>query len=103
MPDGAATVVLIRDVTLARVREESEMESGRIEAIQQLASGVAHEIGNPLNALALNLDLLARDIRKEPEGERRTRLLADIETARREVKRKPCSLCLVLYIRPVVC
>ena len=87
MPDGTATVVLIRDVTLARLREESALESGRIEAIQHLAAGVAHEIGNPLNALALNLDLLARDIRKEPEGERRTRLLADIETARREVKR----------------
>ena len=87
MPDGAATVVLIRDVTLERLREENALESGRIEAIQQLASGVAHEIGNPLNALALNLDLLARDIRKEPDGEHRTRLLADIETARREVKR----------------
>ena len=87
MPNGPATIVLIRDVTLAHAQEEDALESSRIEAIQQLASGVAHEIGNPLNALSLNLDLLARDIRKEPEGERRERLLADIDTARREVKR----------------
>ena len=87
MPSGPATVVLIRDVTLAHDREKDALESGRIEAIQHLASGVAHEIGNPLNALSLNLDLLARDIRKEPDGERRERLLSDIETARREVKR----------------
>ena len=87
MPSGSSTVILIRDVTLAHAREADALESGRIEAIQQLASGVAHEIGNPLNALSLNLDLLLRDIRKEPEGERRDRLLSDIETARREVKR----------------
>ena len=87
MPNGPATIVLMRDVTLAHAQEEDALESSRIEAIQQLASGVAHEIGNPLNALSLNLDLLARDIRKEPEGERRERLLADIDTARREVKR----------------
>lgn len=86
-PCGRTTVLLIRDVTLAHAREADAVESGRIEAIQQLASGVAHEIGNPLNALSLNLDLLARSLRKEPDPERRERLLADIETAKREVKR----------------
>ena len=87
MPNGVTTVVLLRDVTLAHAREADALESGRIEAVQQLASGVAHEIGNPLNALSLNLELLARDLRKLPEDERRARLLADVDTARREVKR----------------
>ena len=88
MPNGTSTVVvLIRDVTLVHAREADALESSRIEAIQQLAAGVAHEIGNPLNALSLNLDLLARDLRREPESERRARLLADVETAKREVKR----------------
>ena len=87
MPDGEATILILRDVTLAHAREADALESSRIEAIQQLASGVAHEIGNPLNALSLNLDLLARDLRKEPNPERRARLLADVDTAKREVKR----------------
>ena len=87
MPSGTATVVMIRDVTLAHAREADALESSRTEAIQQLASGVAHEIGNPLNALSLNLDLMARDLRKEPDSERRARLLADIEIAKRDVKR----------------
>ena len=87
MPNGEATILIIRDVTLAHAREADALESSRIEAIQQLASGVAHEIGNPLNALSLNLDLLARDLRKEPDPDRRARLLADVETAKREVKR----------------
>ncbi len=86
-PCGHTTVLLLRDVTLAHAREADRVESGRIEAIQQLASGVAHEIGNPLNALSLNLDLLARSLRKEPDPERRARLLSDIETAKREVQR----------------
>ena len=87
MPNGEATILIIRDVTLAHAREADALESSRIEAIQQLASGVAHEIGSPLNALSLNLDLLARDLRKEPDPDRRARLLADVETAKREVKR----------------
>lgn len=87
MPNGEATILIVRDVTLAHAREADALESSRIEAIQQLASGVAHEIGNPLNALSLNLDLLARDLRKEPDPDRRARLLADVETAKREVKR----------------
>ena len=87
MPNGEATILIIRDVTLAHAREADALESSRIEAIQQLASGVAHEIGNPLNALSLNLDLLARDLRKESDPDRRARLLADVETAKREVKR----------------
>ena len=87
MPDGAAMIYILRDVTLAHAREADALESGRIEAIQQLASGVAHEIGNPLNALSLNLDLLARDLRKEPDDARRARLLEDVATAKREVAR----------------
>jgi len=87
VPNGEATVVLLRDVTAEQARTADALESGRADAIKDLASGVAHEIGNPLNALALNLDMLVRSVRKEPESDRRTRLLADLETARTEVRR----------------
>jgi signal transduction histidine kinase len=81
------TVAIIRDVTSEREREASVLESGRTDAVRELASGVAHEIGNPLNALSLNLQLLAREFKKEQDSERRDRLLADIDVALNQVKR----------------
>ena len=87
MPSPSGTVVLVRDVTDAHARAESELESSRTDAVRDLAAGVAHEIGNPLNALSLNLQLLAREFRHEADPDRRERLLHDIATAQNEVNR----------------
>ena len=86
-PSVNGTVLLVRDVTLARAQAESARETSRTDAVRDLAAGVAHEIGNPLNAISLNLQLLAREFRREPDEERRTRLLHDIATSQNEVKR----------------
>jgi len=86
-PSANGTVLLVRDVTLSRAREESAIESSRSDAVRDLAAGVAHEIGNPLNAISLNLQLLAREFRRETDETRRTRLLYDISTAQNEVRR----------------
>jgi len=86
-PCQAGTAILIRDITRERSREADTLESGRADAVRDLAAGVAHEIGNPLNALGLNLDMLARTVRKTPESPSRERILSDISVAREEVKR----------------
>ena len=79
--------MIIRDVTSTYARMADERENERTDAIKDLAAGLAHEIGNPLNALSLNLQLMAREFRREPDPERRERLLADVATAQNEIKR----------------
>ena len=87
LPNGDAVVVIVRDVTGDHARQADARESERTDAIKDLAAGLAHEIGNPLNALSLDLQLMAREFRREPDAERRERLLADIATAQNEIKR----------------
>lgn len=55
-------VVILRDVTHERAQEASILESERLNAVKLLAAGVAHEIGNPLNALNIHLQLLEREV-----------------------------------------
>ena len=62
VPFKNGTLVHLRDITAERRRTEEELRAGATEAVRDLAAGVAHEIGNPLNAISLNLQLLAREM-----------------------------------------
>lgn len=79
-------LVILRDVTGERRQEASVLESERSKAIKLLASGIAHEIGNPLNALNIHLQLLARELTGIPD-EMREPLVELVDVARAEVGR----------------
>lgn len=55
------TLLLLRDITAEKARTDAELRAGASKAVRDLARGVAHEIGNPLNAISLNLQLMERE------------------------------------------
>jgi two-component system, sporulation sensor kinase E len=79
-------VIILRDVTRDRAQEASLVESERLNAVRLLAAGVAHEIGNPLNALNIHLQLLDRELKKSNHNNRPA-LLELVDVARTEVTR----------------
>ena len=85
--DGRTGVVMIlRDVTQERDHEAEIVESERLNAVLMLAAGVAHEIGNPLNSLAIHLQLIDRELRGLPETEAGA-LRELLDVARGEIQR----------------
>jgi signal transduction histidine kinase len=63
-PGSSGVVLVLNDATEARRATSEAVEAERVHALTLLAGSLAHEIGNPLNALHIHLQLMAREVRK---------------------------------------
>ncbi|WP_321478189.1 ATP-binding protein [uncultured Paludibaculum sp.] len=62
----------------ARQQFESQMELlSRLDAINRLTGGVAHEIKNPLNSIAARIALLESMVEESPEAEEEIRVIGE--------------------------
>ena len=70
--DGGTFALILNDVTREKLSTEERIESEKLSSLLNLASGVAHEIGNPLNSINIHLQLAMRRLKKLekklPEG-----------------------------------
>ena len=79
-------VAIFHDITQERARNEEALESGKLEALTLLAAGVAHEIGNPLNSLHLQLQVMLKDLKGMKESSSQ-KLRDSIEVCQQEIRR----------------
>jgi signal transduction histidine kinase len=81
--EDASTLKHSLDQMVERMASQLDVAT-RLAAISRISGGVAHEIKNPLNAIALRLDLLrARVMAGAPEAD----LTPEIDVLSREVRR----------------
>lgn len=75
-----ASVHIARDITARKKMEEQLMLTDRLASIGQLASGIAHELNNPLTSvIGFSELLLEKDVTKD--------VREDLETINREARR----------------
>ncbi len=87
--DAEKFAILVDDITQEKISEREQIESEKISSVLNLASGVAHELGNPLNSVAIHLQVARRKLSKDKpiSDEDRQSLLESVGICLSEVKR----------------
>jgi PAS domain S-box-containing protein len=83
----ARYAVILSDITGERDRTRQEIQDERVKSIIELAAGVAHELGNPLNSLNIHLQVMRRNLDKMPPADGLEKLSKSLGICAAEVER----------------
>lgn len=83
----ARYAVILSDITQEQDRTRQEIEDERVNSIIELAAGVAHELGNPLNSLNIHLQVMQRQLQKLKHVEGIEKLGKSMDVCAGEVER----------------
>jgi len=83
----AGHAVILSDITEEKESARQHVESEKVQSVIDLAAGVAHELGNPLNSITIHLQLARRQAEKLEKGARREKLEKALTVCGGEVER----------------
>ncbi len=83
---GATTAIWIADQTRAENESLERERFLRLEDLMNLTAGIAHEIGNPLNALSIHMQLLKKEA-KALAGKNAENFSSRLQIMESEIKR----------------
>ena len=87
--DKKRFIILLSDITSRTEQEFEAAMLSRMESLVRLAGGIAHEIGNPLNAITIHLELLKKRLAGLPDAKRQELAdsLSDIQAETKRLDR----------------
>ncbi|MDR2735534.1 MAG: PAS domain-containing protein [Puniceicoccales bacterium] len=77
-------ILIMSDVTNEILLHKKEIEDERTSSVLLLAASIAHEIGNPLNSIHLQLELLEQIVKKHPTNRQ---ICESIKICQQEISR----------------
>ncbi|MGJ3242990.1 MAG: sensor histidine kinase [Opitutales bacterium] len=80
-------VVVLGDITQEKTSTEARIESERIASVVNLAAGVAHELGNPINSLGIHLQLIQRKVSRLADSPDSEKIRKSLEICQSELSR----------------
>jgi len=83
----AGHAVILSDITEEKETARKHLESEKVQSVIDLAAGVAHELGNPLNSITIHLQLARKETLRMDKGARREKLEKALGVCSSEVER----------------
>lgn len=79
--------IVVVDISTTRDMIDKQIANERFSTITLLAGGVAHEIGNPLNAISLRLQLMQKQLEHKRLSNINDQIIQSIVVCREEISR----------------